>query len=198
VRGGSMHGHNSVAAALGDVKRVAGTVRRSTRMGRFVRAMDTAAHLSPDAHARLTEELEWRQTARRSEISQWIERAREHGDIRENADFDAAKNEQGHNEARIRHLTALLREAVVVEGADADVVGPGTLVEIRMDDDDGDDETTTYLVGSIEERNADYEVLSTASPLGQALLGHGPGEVVSYDGPRRTFAVEIVSVRELG
>lgn len=152
-----------------------------------------AAHLSPDAHARLREELEWRQTAKRSEISQWIESAREHGDIRENADYDAAKNEQGHNEARIRHLTALLGSAVVVEvGESADEVRPGTLVEVRMDDED---DTTTYLVGSIEERTSEHTMLTTSSPLGRALLGQGVGDVVSYDGPRRTFRVEIVSVR---
>ena len=60
------------------------------------------AHLSPQAHARLQEELDERSGPRRKEISAWIERAREHGDIRENADYDAAKNEQGLNEARIR------------------------------------------------------------------------------------------------
>ena len=55
--------------------------------------------------------------------------------------------------------------------------------------------TTLYLVGSIEERHENYDVLSTGSPLGQALLGHGPGEVVTYEGPRRAFQVEVVSVR---
>jgi transcription elongation factor GreA len=148
-------------------------------------------HLSPAAHERLKEELEFRTGPHRVEISQWIERAREHGDIRENADYDAAKNEQGHNEARVRHLEAILRSAVVVEGADSDVVGPGTVVEIRMDDAD---DTPRDLVGSIEERHDEFEVLSTSSPLGQALLGTSPGEVVSYKGPRRTFQVEVVSV----
>ena len=122
----------------------------------------------------------------------WIERAREHGDIKENADYDAAKNEQGHNESRIRQLEQILRNAVVGEDASGDVVAPGTLVEVLME---GDDETTSYLVGSIEERSEEFEVLSTSSPLGQALLEHRPGETVSYDGPRRTFAVQIVSVR---
>ena len=69
---------------------------------------------------------------------------------------------------------------------------PGTVVEVRIEDDD---ETTLYLVGSIEERHETYDVLSTGSPLGQALLGHGPGEVVTYEGPRRAFQVEVVSVR---
>jgi transcription elongation factor GreA len=153
------------------------------------------AHLSPQAQQRLEEELEWRSGPRRKEISAWLERAREHGDIRENADYDAAKNEQGHNESRVRQLQTLLKNAVVVEGSAGDVVAPGTIVEVRME---GDDDTTSYLVGSIEERHETYEVLSTGSPLGQALIGHGPGEVVSYAGPRRTFEVEVISVRPVG
>src|SRR5262250_2065175 len=103
-------------------------------------------HLSPQAYERLQQELEERSTTRRREISLQIERAREHGDISENADYDAAKNEQGHNEARIRQLEEMLRTAVVVEGAAGDVVAAGTIVEIRMD---GDEDTSKYLVGSI-------------------------------------------------
>ncbi len=148
-------------------------------------------HLTRDARDRLRQELDER-IGRRPEISQWIERAREHGDIRENADYDAAKNEQGHNEARIRHIESLLRSAIVVDTAERDVVGPGTIVEIRMEDDDA---STEYLVGSIEERHDTYDVLSTSSPLGQALLGARPGQVVSYAGPRRSFEVEVISVR---
>ena len=53
---------------------------------------------------------------------------------------------------------------------------------------EGDDAPTTYLVGSIEERHDTFDVLSTSSPLGQALLGHAPGDTISYEGPRRTFA----------
>ena len=60
---------------------------------------------------------------------------------------------------------------------------------------EGDDAPTTYLVGSIEERHDTFDVLSTSSPLGQALLGRAPGDTISYEGPRRTFAVEVVSVR---
>jgi transcription elongation factor GreA len=151
-------------------------------------------HLSSQAHARLRDELADRTGPRRLEISAWIERAREHGDIRENADYDAAKNEQGHNEARIRQLEQILKVAIVVEAAEADIVAPGTVVEIRMDDDET---TMRYLVGSIEERHDTYEVLSTSSPLGQVLMGAGPGDVVSYEGPRRTFSVEVVSVHPL-
>jgi len=143
--------------------------------------------------------MAWRSGPRRQEISQWIERAREHGDIRENADYDAAKNEQGHNEARIRHLDALLKTAVIVEGAGDDVVAPGTVVKILMA---GDDEPIEYLVGSIEERHDTYDVLSVSSPLGQALIGTEVGAEVSYEiqtrnGDKRTMSVEVVDIRAL-
>jgi transcription elongation factor GreA len=150
------------------------------------------SHLSQQAYDRLQEELAERSGPRRKEISAWIERAREHGDIKENADYDAAKNEQGHNEARVRHIEAILRGAVLVETSDGSLVEPGTIVEIRMDDDD---QTVEYLVGSIEERHESYDVLSVSSPLGQALDGASVGDVVEYAGPRRSFQVEVIRVR---
>jgi transcription elongation factor GreA len=149
-------------------------------------------HLSPQAHQRLVEELDHRSGARRREISEWIERAREHGDIRENADYDAAKTEQGHNEARVRQLEAILKSAVVVETAVSDKVAAGTVVEVMMQ---GDDEISTYLVGSIEEKGRGYDVISPGSPLGKALLGHVPGEKVNYEAPGGRFQVEILAVR---
>jgi transcription elongation factor GreA len=151
------------------------------------------SHLSPQAYERLRSELEERSTTRRKELSLWIERAREHGDLKENADYHAAKDEHGLNEARIRQLEAMLKDAVVMEtSSSGDVVEPGVLVDLKYP---GDDDSTTYLVGSIEERHETLDVVSSSSPLGLALLGHGPGEIVSYEGPRRTFQVEIVSVR---
>jgi len=93
-------------------------------------------HLSPQAHQRLIDELERRSGEERQAISRRIETAREHGDIRENADYDAAKNEQGLNEARVRQLEAILKTAEIVEHAAADVVGAGTVVEIVVEGDD--------------------------------------------------------------
>ena len=151
-----------------------------------------STQLSAAAHERLVTELEHRSGPLRREISERIERARELGDLKENADYDAAKNEQGLNEARVRQLEAMLRDAVIVEGGGGEIVEAGVIVEVRVA---GDDETTHYLVGSIEERHADYEVLSLSSPLGQALMGAGPGDTVSYEGPRRKMSVEVVSVR---
>ena len=164
------------------------------RTGRGYAPRMEEVHLTHDAYERLRQELDER-IAKRTEISRWIERAREHGDIRENADYDAAKNEQGHNESRIRRIESILRSAVMVEASDSDVVGPGTIVEIRMDDDET---TTEYLVGSIEERHATFDVLSVSSPLGQALLGARPGQRVAYTAPRRTFQVEVIRIRPVG
>jgi transcription elongation factor GreA len=150
-------------------------------------------HLSPEAYERLKAELEERSTTRRQELSLAIERAREHGDIKENADYDAAKNEQGINAARIRQLEQMLKNAVVIDANTAgNIVEAGTLVDLRYV---GDDDTMTYLVGSIEERNEKYDVLSTNSPIGMAILGKGPGETVTYQGPKREMSVTIVGVR---
>ena len=66
------------------------------------------------------------------------------------------------------------------------------MVDLRYD---GDTDVTTYLVGSIEERHEKYDVLSTNSPLGQAVLGKEPGAMVTYQGPKRELSVTIVSVR---
>jgi transcription elongation factor GreA len=149
-------------------------------------------HLSPAAHQRLQDEFNERTTTRRRELSARIEEAREHGDLKENAEYHAAKDDQGHNEARIRQLEDMLKRAVIVENAaGTDSVTPGCLVEIRMA---GDDETTTYLVGSIEERHDTYDVLSPSSPLGVALLGAVPGDTRTYQGPRRELSVTVVSI----
>jgi transcription elongation factor GreA len=155
----------------------------------------TESHLSPQAYDRLRSELEERSTTRRKELSLWIERAREHGDLRENADYHAAKDEHGLNEARIRQLEQMLKDAVVIESASSgEVVEPGVLVDLRYE---GDDEVMTYLVGSIEERHEKYDVLSTNSPLGQALIGAAPDTTVKYQGPKRELSVTVVAVRTL-
>ena len=143
--------------------------------------MEQQSHFSRPAHDRLQDELKHRSGPLRLEISERIERAREMGDIKENADYDAAKNEQGLNEARVRQLEQMLRDVVIVEASDADVVGPGTIATLLFT---GDDDPQEYLIGSIEERSDAFEVLSTSSPLGQALLGKRVDEKASYETPK--------------
>ena len=137
------------------------------------------SQLSQEAFNRLQEELAERSGPRRKEISAWIERAREHGDIRENADYDAAKNEQGMMEARIRQLETLLGSAVVGEvAATSGVAGPGTVVVLEIA---GEEET--YFLGSREEAIEGMDVLSVQSALGQAVSGRKVGDEFSYVTP---------------
>ncbi len=153
------------------------------------------SHLSPAAHQRLQEELAHRSGPHRLEISERIERAREMGDIKENADYDAAKNEQGLNEARIRQLEQMLRDVVIVEGSDGETVTPGTIVTILIE---GDETPQEYLIGSIEERNETYEVLSTSSALGQELVGKRSGDEAAYVTPKgKPLTVKVVDIRSL-
>jgi transcription elongation factor GreA len=172
----------------------------STEAPAIQRGSDTLApmeptQLSPVAHARLVAELEHRSGPLKREIADRIERARELGDLKENADYDAAKNEQGLNAARVRQLEAMLRDAQIVDGADLETVQAGVVVELRMA---GDDDTQLYLIGSIEERDERYEILSTSGPLGQAVVGRRTGETVSYETPRKiSLEVEIVAIRPL-
>ncbi|HEY2331342.1 MAG TPA: transcription elongation factor GreA [Acidimicrobiales bacterium] len=154
--------------------------------------MADAQELSPQAYARLAAELEELTGEGRIEIANKIEAARMLGDLSENGDYHAAKDQQGKMEARIRHLQGILVDATIVEGGGpSDVVGVGSIVEVRFA---GDDETERYLVGSIEERHEEYEVVSPGSPLGSALLGAAPGESRRYDVKGNVLEVEVVSV----
>src|SRR5689334_3195425 len=151
--------------------------------------MAETQHLSRAAFERLQEEHQRLTTFGRVDIARKIETARELGDLSENGDYHAAKEEQGKMEGRIRHLEALIQNAEIVEGGNSDVVEAGSIVEIRYE---GDDDTERYLIGSIEERHDDLEVMSPGSPLGSALLGHRVGDVVDFEAPNRTLKVEIV------
>jgi transcription elongation factor GreA len=149
-------------------------------------------HLSRDAYDRLQAELEDLTTRGRVDIARTIETARELGDLKENADYHAARDDQGRMEARIRQLQSLIDNAVIVDGSEtSDVVGTGSVVALRYE---GDDDADRYLVGSIEERRADVSVVSPNSPLGQALLGHRKGDIVEYQAPGGNLKVEIVDI----
>jgi transcription elongation factor GreA len=154
--------------------------------------MPETHHLSRAAYDRLEAELTELSTRGRVDIARKIETARELGDLSENGDYHAAKEEQGKMEGRIRHLEALIKDAEIVEGGGTEVVDAGSIVDIQYE---GDDESERYLIGSIEERHTDLEVMSPGSPLGKALLGHRVGEVVDYETPTgKVLKVEIVGL----
>jgi transcription elongation factor GreA len=154
----------------------------------------TDTWLSQAAYDRLTAELEGLKTAGRARASKAIEEARAHGDLRENAEYESAKEEQGKMEARIRQLEDMLHRAKVGEAPQGGSgVQPGMVVSTV----DADGDTSTFLLGSREDRVPGLAVVSAHSPLGQALVGRAVGETVTYEAPGGAFEVEITDAKPL-
>jgi transcription elongation factor GreA len=155
--------------------------------------------LTQGAYDKLQSELEQLSGPGRAEITAKIAAAREEGDLSENGGYHAAREEQGHQEARIRQLTDMLRRAQVGEPSAAiDEVAPGSRVTIAFDGDESD--TDTFVLGSRELLGLDTSVeaanvYSPQSPLGAAILGRRPGDSVSYIAPNgRSINVTVVKV----
>ena len=147
--------------------------------------------MTRDAFNKLKEELERLEGPGRKAVIDAIATARAHGDLSENAEYHAAREQQGMQEARARQVRQMLENAEIVEVTDDGVVKPGKLVTIKMA---GDDEPETYLLGLREEKGGDHDVLTPESPLGRSLLGRSAGEKVKTEVPRGELEIEIVSV----
>jgi transcription elongation factor GreA len=156
---------------------------------------EPTATLTLDAYQRLKAELDELASAGRSNIAERLKAAREHGDIRENAEYDAAKNEQALMESRIRTLERMLRDPEIVEAPPAsEVVTPGMLVTLRPLDEDDPEEETYLLAESAEERANGVRTITTTSPLGSAILGARLEEKVAYQAPGGTFHYVVVGL----
>ena len=131
----------------------------------------------------LRAEIEELEGPRREEVVAAIKKAREFGDLSENFEYHAAKNEQGLLEARIRSLRARLDGAEIVEDAAGDAVGVGSVVDVR--DEQG--ETMTIEVSAV----GGAGTVSPTSPLGSALLGRKIGDVVEVQAPRGAWNASI-------
>lgn len=149
--------------------------------------------LSREAFNRLQAEYDDLTTRGRIEIAKKIETARELGDLSENGDYHAAKEEQGKMEGRIAHLSGLVQNAEIVEldMSDDQSVQAGCVVSIRYA---GDDDVEKYLLGSIEERRDDLTVMSPGSPLGRALVGAQVDDTVTFEAPSGPLDVTVVAI----
>ena len=152
---------------------------------------DQKIEMTRAEYDKLAEELA-RSEARRPKIIEDIATARAHGDLSENAEYHAAREEQGKNEAHIQKLTYQLENATIVEVIDDGVVAPGKVVTFRHE---GEDEAETYLLGQRAMKGGEHDVLSPGSPLGQALLGGRAGETVTATVNNRELQLEIVEVK---
>lgn len=155
--------------------------------------MSDTVWLSQSAYDRLQSELDHLKTTGREQAAQAIKAARAHGDLRENAEYDTAKDEQGKMEARIRQLEDMLRRAQVGSAPAGDVVHAGNVVTTV--DGDGDEEI--FLIGSREDRTTGLTVVSADSPLGRALVGARVGDEVSYQAPAGRFTMKVTDVKTL-
>lgn len=147
--------------------------------------------LTAEGAARLREELALLKGPRRTELAGRLRHAVQMGDLSENADYTVAKEEQAFLEGRILELETLLREAVIVEGAGADVAAVGSTVVVS---ESGGPAETFQLVG-VKEADPRQGRISHESPIGLALLGHRAGDTVHATTPGGTLTFKILEVR---
>jgi transcription elongation factor GreA len=148
------------------------------------------AYLSKEKLAELRTELEDMVNVKRAEVAARIHEAKEHGDITENAEYEDAKNEQAFVEGRIQALSALIKNAVVIEENHSTThVQIGSTVTIRSQD--GKEIFT--IVGSAEAAPADGKI-SNESPVGRALLGRKKGDEVTVSVPAGDYTYKILSI----
>ena len=150
--------------------------------------------MRPSGYAMLEVELKRLKTVDRQRIVKEIEIARAHGDISENAEFEAAKERQAQIEARIRLLEDRLARAQVIDGKgqSPDAVRFGATVEL-IDTESGDQ--VTYTIVGEDESDAANGLISVTSPIARALLGKPIDEVVAVQVPRGRREFEIRSIR---
>ncbi len=149
--------------------------------------------LTQEGYRKLQEELENLRTVKRQEIAKRLHEAMEGGELIENAEYEAAKNEQAFVEGRIKELEVLLATARVIDESKItdDSVQVGSTVTIE---EEGEKPESYTIVGAAEANPAAGKI-SNESPLGKALLNHKPGDIVQVEAPAGSFAVKIVKVK---
>lgn len=121
-----------------------------------------------------------------------IKEARSLGDLSENADYDAARNEQAQIEGRIQKLEKMIENAVVIEETAKDEVGIGSTVLISYIDDDDDDE---YQIVGSQEADPFAGKISNESPIAKALLNKKVGDIVTVESPNGSYQVKITEIK---
>ena len=148
-------------------------------------------YLTREGYQKLQEELEYLRTKKRQEMAARLHEAMEGGELIEDAEYEAAKNEQAFVEGRIQELEILLANARVIEGkGNADTIQVGATVTVQ---ETGNDPEVYTIVGPAE-ANPRCGKISNESPLGRALLDRRTGDLVNVDAPGGRFSVQILKV----
>jgi transcription elongation factor GreA len=149
--------------------------------------------LTKEGFQKLQEELDHLRTTKRQEVAERLHEAMEGGELIENAEYEAAKNEQAFVEGRIQELEMLLATARVIENNGHDKTGNiqvGSKVTIK----EQGFEAETYIIVGAAEANPREGKISNESPIGKAILGHQAGEEVIVETPSGTYKVKIIKV----
>ena len=157
--------------------------------------MSNKVYLTNEGFLEIEEELNYLKEVKRPEIIKALKDARALGDLSENADYDAARNEQAQIEGRILELEKILETAEIIEKRDSDKVGLGATVTVRYLDEDDDDDTEEYRIVGSKEADPSNNKISNESPLAAAIMGAKAGDERTVDSPRGKYRVEIVEIK---
>lgn len=144
----------------------------------------------------LENELEDLKVVRRKEVAQKIKEAREQGDLSENAEYDAAKDEQRDIELRIEELEKILKNAEVVDEDEVDLEKINVGCKVKVYDEEFEEELEFKLVGSTEANSLEHKI-SNESPVGQALLGRKVGETVEVETQAGVMTYKILDIQRV-
>jgi len=154
----------------------------------------TTNFLTKEGFQKLQEELEYLRTAKRMAVAARLHEAMEGGELIENAEYEAAKNEQAFVEGRIQELELLLATAKIIEengkGKKSDIIQVGSKVTIK----EGNFEAETFTIVGAAEANPAKGLISNESPLGKALLGRKVGDEVKVNAPAGVLSFKVIKI----
>lgn len=155
---------------------------------------DNVVYVTKEGLKKMEDELEHLTKVKRPELSERLRAAISQGDLSENADYDYAKQEQAFLEGRIQELEDALRRAKIIDdGGPGDKVRVGSTVTITIVED-GNDEEETYRIVGAHEADPTNGYISNESPIGRALLGAKPGQVVTVETPNGGMELKVKDI----
>ena len=148
-------------------------------------------HLTLEGIKKFQDELDHLTQVRMEEIKVKLQEARAQGDLSENAEYDAARNEQAIVEARIREIEVILENATIIQDGGNGVVSIGTTVTLKYD---GEDDCEEYKIVGSQEADPMSNLISNESPIAKAIIGSKQGDIVEVESPTGKYKVEILKV----
>ena len=155
--------------------------------------MSNKVYLTNEGFLEIEEELNHLKELKRPEVIKALKDARALGDLSENADYDAARNEQAQVEGRIKELEILLEKAELIEKKNTDEVSLGATVKIKYIEDD--DDVEEYRIVGSKEADPSNDKISNESPLAKAVLGHKVGDTCVVESPNGNYNVVIMEIK---